>query len=139
MLANRGNYLEHMDTFPEIKIPRHISETFITNHCDYTFIYSFDYHRKSALGQCVYAHGKDNCYPVPVLIKFCANPTYFQDFEEAKKMIQEFLDVIPRTKPVIPFPKIGEGHSRLKEFSLKTYMWLHSQLDKIKYPNIRYV
>lgn len=131
--------MENRMQLPVIYVPRYITNEFIRSNPQYTFLYSFDYHRKSAFGQCVTAHGESNCYPIPVLIKYCANPVYFQDFEEAKRMITEFLDVIPRDKPIIPFPHIGEGHSRLKEFSYKTFLWLHSEIDKIKYPNIKYV
>lgn len=126
-------------SFPIIYVPRYITNSFIREHPEYNFLYSFDYHRKSAMGQATIAHGETNCYPIPVLIKYCSNPVYFQDFEEARKMIQEFLNDIPTDKPIIPFPKIGLGHSRLKEFSLKTYLWLHSEIDKIAYPNIKYV
>lgn len=126
-------------TLPIIYVPLRITNLFICEHREYNFLYSFDYHKKSAMGQCIVAHGESNTYPIPVLIKFCASPVYFQNFEEAKKMMQEFLDVIPLDKPMIPFPKIGLGFSRLKEFSLKSYLWLHQELDKIKYPNIKWI
>jgi hypothetical protein len=42
-------------------------------------------------------------------------------------------------KPIIPFPRMGCGRSRMKEFAPNHWAWMMSEIDRIKYPNIEYV
>ncbi len=117
-----------------IIVPLHISREFIQTHRQWNFIYSADYLLRGALGQMWAAHNEPNTFPVPTLYKYCSNPVFFQDHLEQEEMINEFLNKIPKDKPLIVFPKIGLGHSRMKEFSPRLFTGLHRSLKEIEYP-----
>lgn len=119
-----------------IVIPHKITRPFIQKHTQWRFIYSFDVHGKSALGQAAFAHNEPNTSPVFVMYKFCANPVYFQDNDDCRAHIFDSINNIPLDLPIVPFPKIGLGHSRLKEMAPECYKLLHKLLDEIKWPNI---
>ena len=117
-----------------IKIPRHITRTFIQKHPELTFVYSQDVARKGAFGQAAHCVSEPNCYPVSTCWKMCRSSAYFQDSQACEILRQLTLDLknVPRDKPIILFPKIGEGFSRMKEFAPNMYQWLMNQLDTIK-------
>lgn len=116
-----------------IIVPLHISREYIQGHRQWNFVYSADYLLRGTFGQMWSAHNEPNTFPVPVLHKSCANSVFFQDHLEQFAYVDEFLGRIPRDKPVICYPKIGQGHSRMKEFSPKLYEHLINELKKIEY------
>lgn len=122
---------------PQIIIPRYISRVFIQAHREWNFVYGADYYGKSILGQAWEAGGEPNAYPIPTLLKFCANPTYFQDADIAIQYMKEFMNRVPLDKPIVPFPKIGLGKSRFKEFCPKGYEFLRNWLFREQYLNIK--
>lgn len=124
-------------TVSQIVVPHRITRTYIQRNRHLRFIYSFDVAGKSALGQAAFAHNEPNTSPVNVMYKFCANPVYFQDNDECKSHIYDSINHIPLDLPIIPFPKIGLGHSRLKEFAPECYDLVHRLLSEIKWPNIK--
>lgn len=130
--------------FPLIVVPRWLTRPFIRSKIhELSFVYSDAYHNNSYLGQCSAAKGSVNCYVVYTLWKPCSNqpPSNFfrdEEFEEfTKDIIDSCIKRIPKKLPVILFPKIGEGRSRLKERAPRTYNYLMEELQKIEYPNYR--
>lgn len=84
---------------------------------------------------------KDKCFRVCVRWKQCRSSGYFNDnaLDEIKEEIDACIKRIPRDgKPIIPFPKIGEGNSQMKWYAPKSYDYLMSEINKIKYQNIIY-
>ena len=133
------------EDFPLITIPRWLTREFIRSKIhELSFVYSDAYHNNSYLGQCGAAKGQPNCYVVYTLWKPCSNQppsNFFSDseFEDlTKDIIDSCIKRIPRKLPVILFPRIGLGRSKLKEKAPKTYQYLIEQLDSIKYPNVKY-
>jgi len=124
----------------EIVIPYHISRTFITEHREFNFLFGNDLGQKGILGQAWICYGEPNAFQITTVIRLCPSfRTFFSDnqFEEHKKHIDDSLSKIPRDKPIIPLPKIGEGCSRMKEKAPKLFKYMTEQINKIKYPNIR--
>lgn len=129
-------------TNPPLIVPHKISRSFIQQHPDWIFVYSFDVVGKSFFGQANAAHGEPNAYPVPVLYKYCASGRVcFEDSrsDEQWPYVQKALDSIPLDKgPIIPFRRMGLGCGRMKEFAPKMYKKMWEELDKIAYKNIEW-
>jgi hypothetical protein len=126
----------------EICIPSHISQTFVRQHEDYTFVYGYDVRKLGMEGQPWVFVGEPNAFPVPVLVRYCpSSKTFFNDAEYNiyKAIIDDWISVIPLNKPVIPCPKIGMGCSRLNEIAPILFSYLTKKIDAIKYPNIRWI
>jgi hypothetical protein len=126
---------------PPIKIPAFITREFVQSHLgDYIFIYSSPLNLNSSTGQ--RASILDcNCYPVPVRDKMCKSSGYWTDATLFLNctFIESWLKDVPEDWcPVIPFPNIGAGGSRLITSAPLTYKFLHEELAKIKYGNIVY-
>jgi len=127
-----------------ITVPRWLTREFIRSKIhELSFVYSDAYHNNSYLGQCSSAKGQPNCYVIYTLWRPCSNQppsNFFSDseFEElTKDIIDSCIKRIPRKLPVIIFPKIGLGRSRLREKAPKTYEYLMGELYKIAYPNYK--
>ena len=132
----------------ELIIPRRITTSFIRANPDYIFVYGLDVQMKGGMGQSIVAFGEPNCYPIFTCWKNCKNGRYFQDnqFEEIVGHINRAVnDIVKATQQVsgdseprlvIPFPKIVEGGSRMREFAPRTWNYLQRQLRSIEYPNI---
>ena len=122
-------------------IPARITESFVIAHPEYIFLYGYDVASKGALGQCVVCVGHKNCFPIPTCWKMCKSSGYFQDsqYKEICNQINLALLSIPQQNNpiIIPFPKIGCGASRMKEFAPKAFAYLQERLSKIQYPNIQ--
>lgn len=129
--------------YPVIKIPHHISRTFIQQHPEYIFLYAGDVKDKSILGQAWAAKGAPNAFAIPTLYKYCtSSAVYFTDSRRSEwtEYIDNAFSLIPNwDKPIIPFPKIGRGCSRLQELGPKVYEYIHKRINEIKYPNIEYI
>jgi len=125
----------------QLIIPSHISRTFIQSHKQWNFVYAADESLKGFFGQMNSAHGEPNSWPVPTLLKICQSSTdkFYYDgaFEFFQRIIDRRLQVIPRDKPIIVFPKIGTGYSQMNRFAPKLYTYLMVELERIKYPNIK--
>lgn len=126
-----------MDT---LIIPRRITRDYILLHPEYVFIYSASVHHEKGFGQASVAKGCPNAFPVPVRWSYCRSNGWFDDnnYLNISIEIEVAISNIPIDKPIIPFPKIGEGASRLRYNAPKCYAFLMSEIDKIKYPEIRY-
>jgi len=124
---------------PQIIVPRFITRKFIQLHPEWIFLYGHDLAGKGTFGQAWEAHNEPNTYPIPTCYKMCKNSMYFQDsqYEEITGYLIFAFVHLPKDKPIIPFPKIGEGYSRMKELAPKCFKYMKQELDKIKYPNIK--
>lgn len=112
----------------------------ISQHHELNFVYALDLKGKGGLGQCWEAFGEPNCFPVPTLVGACCNKEFFYDimYNTYVPQIEKAIARIPTDKPIIPFPKIGLGCSRMREFAPKMYAHLISLIEKIQYQNIKY-
>jgi len=139
-----------------IIVPYRITEKFIRDHPELTFVYSSDLEGKGGLGMQWFMAGPSNSYPVPTLVKFCANSVYFQDAQEYgnyhpfgyhaipesglkynQSKIDEAISFIPKNNPIIVPPKIGLGCARMKEYCPRTYAYLRSELNKIMCKDVK--
>lgn len=127
---------------PTIFVPRRISRDYIRSNPTYTFIYSTAENVPYYFGQAEIATGLVNAYGVPVRFSLCRSSGYYNDnsFEDTRETIDQWLRDVPLDKgPIIPFPMIGNGASRLKEFAPRLHAYIHSEIKKIAYPHIEYV
>src|SRR5215813_5311632 len=122
---------------PVITIPYRITREYIQAHREYTFLYGQDYQQKGALGQAWFCVGEPNTFPVFTLYRYCANPEYFKDCDLHKSYIGCSFWNIPSAKFIIPFPKIGEGCSRMREYAPNLLKLIKQRIEWIRYPNIR--
>lgn len=127
---------------PTINIPSYITRDFIRAHKDeYIFLYSCPVNMNKVTGQMGEILG-DCCYPIPVREKMCKSSGYWSDqtYDDNIETIDTWIKDIPTNtgKPIIPFPHIGSGGSRLKEFAPLTFKYLREAIAKIAYPNIIY-
>lgn len=123
----------------KIVIPHKLTRRFIASNKQWIFLFSYDAAQKGILGQAWFAFGEPNAYPIFTCRKLCPSSLnrYYQDLDEYKEVVEQCIKNIPSDeRPIIPFPKIGEGCSRLKEFSPNLYEYLHKRINEIKYPNI---
>lgn len=128
---------------PKIQIPKWITREFITKNKDrYIFLYSCCLDVEKFSGQAseiLY----ENCFGIPVRKSMCKSSGYFHDseYDSLVLSINKYLGLIeyPNSKPIIPFPNIGDGGSRLREFAPNIYKYIKECIDYIKYPNIIYV
>jgi hypothetical protein len=120
------------------KIPHRISRHYIASNQQWIFVYSHDLAERGMLGQAFFAFAEPNTKPIYTCRKLCPSALnrYFQD-----ACIDEFVEITEKAivniqepnKPIIPFPKIGEGCSRLQEYAPKCFSYLRKRLDEIKW------
>lgn len=124
-----------------ISIPRRITRDFIKAHSQYHFLYSTSYLKTPNYGQSKEAHNLVNTTGIPLRYSLCQSSGYFSDNIKTIRnlIIQPALDRIPSDKIIIPFPRMGEGRSRFKEFCIGHWTWLMEEIDRVKYHNIEYV
>jgi len=117
-----------------ITIPARLTREFIIQHPEYSFVHSRCYWPGQCVGPCELCAGLENTYGVPVRWKLCKSSGYFSDNQRDIIMpaIDEAIAAIPRTRPIVLFPKIGCGQSRMIVFAPKCYVYLHKKLDEIK-------
>lgn len=130
-----------------ILVPYRITEKFIRAHPELTFVYSSDLQGKGGLGMQWHMAGPPNSFPVPTLIKFCANSEYFYDDTRVWDYevgcwrvkdsafwnhIEPFIKAIPLDKPIIVPYGIGRGCSKMNEKAPKLYDRLRNELIRIK-------
>jgi hypothetical protein len=116
-----------------IIIPAYISREFIEAHPEWNFVYPTNFWQTQRVGPALICTGLPNCFGVPVRWTLCKSSGYFQDaqFDQLKTQIDLDIAEIPRDKPIVLFPKIGCGNSRMHILAPKTYLYLHEELDKI--------
>lgn len=122
-----------------VTIPKFITREFIRQHKELTFVYGDTLYHDGYGKQANIARGEPNAYPIPTKKWRCANDStsFFSDaqFELFNKVkIDEAISRIPRDKPIIVFPKIGEGWSKMPEKCPKTYAYLMQQLKNYANP-----
>lgn len=127
---------------PTINVPAWITRDFIRAHKhEYIFLYSCPVNLNKVTGQMAEIL-IDCCYPVPVRDKMCKSSGYWSDqtYGDNIILIHDWLEDVPKNtgKPIIPFPYIGSGGSRLKEFAPQTFKYLREAIMRIAYPNIVY-
>lgn len=125
----------------KIILPSRITREFIQLHPNWIFLYGSDYLGKSFFGAAYSAHGEPNAYPIPTIWKLCpSSGEKFMDdglYPFFKMLIDERIDDIPLgQEPILPFPKIGEGHSQMKTRSPKLFNYMKERINAIAYPNI---
>lgn len=128
---------------PLIEIPYKISRAFIHIHPEWIFLYGNDLYNKGCLGQAWFASGESNAFKVTTCRRICNNSSakfFFNDhLEEYKEILARDWSNIPfDDRPIIPFPKIGQGCSNLKEGAPLLFKYLQECLSKIVYPNFIY-
>jgi len=98
-----------------ITIPARITREFIEAHPQYNFVYPTNLWHTQRVGPAKICAGLANCFGVPVRWSLCKSSGYFQDsqFEQLKDAIDLDIAAIPKDKPLVLFPKIGSGHSRM--------------------------
>ena len=136
MELGRINYMK-------LYIPRHISRSFIQSRRNIIFLYGFDVRGTGCLGQAWAAHGEPNAFPIPTLYKFCpSGHVLFTDSrgEEWRREIDKAIARVPQDgRPIIPFPRIGEGCSRLREIGPETFKYLKNVLHTIEYKEVEWL
>lgn len=133
-----------MNHLPTIEIPYWISRQFIQKHKELTFIYGDDLTGRAYLGQAAHCFGETNCYAIPTKRRMCMNErdAFFNDegFELLwKPVIDIAISRIPRSSPIIPFPRIGQGDAQLPVRSPKTFRYLTEQINLLAYPAIQWI
>jgi len=116
-----------------IIIPYRITEKFIREHQELTFVYSTDLRNHGGLGMQWFMAGCPNSFPIPTLVKFCANSEYFSDYQlkDNTTIFESWIKCIPTDRPLIVPPKIGLGCARMKEKCPLTYKYLREELNKM--------
>lgn len=120
-----------------ILVPRYISRKFIQSHPEWIFLYGSDEAERGAFGQMWEAYDEPNTIPIYTCVKMCRSSGYYQDSmaDRIRKVnTNQIQKALQTGKPIIPFPKIGEGYSRMKEFAPRTFSWLRKEIDKIQAP-----
>lgn len=121
-----------------IILPYHISHKFIVSNPQWIFVYGCDILNKSFFGQAYACGNEPNTFGVPTMHKYCASgPKYFHDESYGiwKPRIDEAIDRIDTTKPVIVFRRIGEGCSNMKAMAPGLFEYMKGRLKEIEYPN----
>lgn len=123
-----------------IYIPRKLTKDYVILNTNYNFIYGSSVHHEKYFGNAAICQRLCNTYAIPVRWSYCRADGWFYDsnYLNASIEIEVAIDKIPKDKPIIPFPKIGEGASRLRYGSPKLYAFLMEKLNEIKYGNIIY-
>ncbi len=129
-----------------IKIPSHISRTFVQQHEELIFVYGYDLRGLGIMGQAWALHGEPNAYGVPTLERYCPSQKVFFDdslFTHYANHMDDAVDKIAQVafitkRPVIVCPKIGMGCSRLYEIAPKLYDYMTKRLNLIKHQNIEW-
>lgn len=127
-----------------IIIPSRITRAFIRTHPEYTFLYSSTVHKEVPHGQASECMGEENVQRVPVRWSLCKSSGYFNDNAlrdisvELRVAISLAEDDYNIGKIIIPFPKMGQGASRMMEFAPRAFDLMNRLVDKIKYQNIVY-
>lgn len=120
-----------------IRIPHHISQTFIRSHPEWNFVYGYDMLQRGMGGQSWSCVGEPNCFRVFTIYKKCSSSVYFTDGNQFyREQMLKSIYLIPRDKPVIIFRKIGEGCSRMNEMAPLLFKEMKDLLGKLQYPNI---
>lgn len=127
-----------MENFVQNKIiiPYYIKTSFIQQHPNWIFLYSHDYLRKGALGQCVNFYGEPNTFPVFTCYKYCANPVYFSDSQDSFEKVNESFAKIPKGI-IVPCRKIGEGCARLREFAPNLLQHIKKTIQALQWKEIK--
>lgn len=124
-----------------IILPYRIRRKFIQEHTEWTFVYGSDYMGKSFFGCAYEASGEPNAYPVPTIWKICPSSgekfLCDSEFDFFKVLIDEKIREIPLNKPIVPFPKLGMGHSQLNYIAPRLFAYLKDRLKAIAYPDIK--
>lgn len=123
-----------------ILIPYRLTREYIKQHPELIFIHSCCWWPNSEVGPALVCKGLSNCYGVPVRWKLCKSSGYFSDQQQSEiyRIIDESLAKIPCTNPVILFPKIGNGDSRMHKFAPKCWQYMMDKLNAIKSLDYKY-
>lgn len=125
---------------PQIIIHIPITRVFVCSRKDLYFLYGHDYAGRGFAGQAWQLHNEPNTWPIYTMLKYCSAKNFFSDdINEHWGMVLESLKRVPLDRPIIPCPKIGCGCSRMFELAPKLYAAMVNYIDKLKYPNIKYV
>lgn len=121
-------------------IPYRLSREYIISHPELVFVHSRCFWPTIFVGPSEVCRGLNNCYGVPVRWKLCKSSGLFQDSQlgAITTAIEEAVAAIPTDRPVILFPKIGNGDSRMSTLAPKAWAYLMSKLNAIKYPHYTY-
>jgi hypothetical protein len=122
-----------------ILLPYRIRRSFIQQHTEWIFVFGSDYYGKSFFGQAYEALNEPNAYGVPTIWKLCPSggEKHMYDSSFFKGLVNEKLNLIPMDgRPIIPFPKIGQGHSQMHKTAPMLYSYMMDRLSAIAYPYI---
>lgn len=115
-------------------IPYRIHREYIEAHPELTFVHSCCVFRALCVGPAAVCKGLPNCYGIPVRWKLCKSSGYFSDNQERdiKNAIDQAVSAVPRDKPIILFPKIGNGDSRMHKLAPLCWAYMMNHLNSIK-------
>lgn len=125
----------------QILIPRRITRDFILSNKNLTFLIGCSVHNEPFRGAALECKGLENCFGIPVRWSMCKSSGYFNDGHIRDIMIEVEVafSKVPTNNPIIPFPKIGMGASRMNEFAPKVFIKIRNALSLNSYPNIKYL
>lgn len=130
-----------------IRVPYYLSYEFLVRNKQWHFLYGGSLDKLShSQGQSIEAFGLSNTDYIPTKIKCCQDLSAFwidrkiqAGNEPHYRILGEYLEHLRArltNKIVIPFPKIGEGGSRLRQECPILYRQLMEFITSVAYPNI---
>lgn len=121
-------------------IPYRLTREYISQHPELIFVHSRCYWPNIWVGPSLICRGLDNCYGVPVRWKLCKSSGYFQDSQlgAITSALEAAISQIPTDRPVVLFPKIGNGDSRMHILAPKAWAYMMERLNAIKSPDYAY-
>jgi len=109
------------------------------------FVYGNDIRDAGIYGQPAEARGESNAHHIPVKWRQCRSNSnaYFSDleFDNVVPLIRQAVKdiiILADKRMIIPFPKIGEGQSRLKQQAPRILQFINSELSLLVPLNLTY-
>ena len=127
-----------------IQIPYRLSREFILQHPEWIFLHSGSWKKSVCGGQDAICDGILNCYKIPTKIWHCTLPQYQSYIHDLSLFTTNLYRVLEEVrsfdKPIIWFPKIGQGCARFKEFLPKALDILEKEKNfDYNYHNIKVI
>lgn len=115
-------------------IPYRIHRDYIIRHPEYNFVHSKCFWPNIFVGPSEVCKGLNNCFGVCVRWKLCKSSGYFSDNqrESIEAALEKDFAAIPSDRPIILFPKIGNGDSRMHKLAPLCWAYMMNHLNAIK-------
>lgn len=125
-----------------LQVPYKLTREYILSHPEINFVHSRCYWPAFCAGPCELCKGLNNCYGIPVRWKYCKSSGYFSDSQRESIIpaIDKAIEAIPcGDKPIVLFPKIGNGNSRMHIIAPICWQYMMDKLNAIKSQDYTYV